>query len=291
MHMAKKRFGDRKDARRVRTLDPMSVVSPYIMGQRAGCQNYIADSFETKTCDEYIARKRKEGYPGLSIMHMIVAAYIRTVSQYPAINRYIAGQRVYSRDKIVISLVIKKEMALDSPDTAIKVEFDPSDTIIDVYSKFNSAIVSYRDNPKSSFDDLARILNYLPGLVLKFAIGTLRLMDYFGWLPYSLQRLSPFHSSLFLTSMGSLGIPAIFHHLYDFGNVPVFVAFGAKKRVNAISDDGSVEKKSVIDTTFVLDERICDGYYFASAYKFMKRLYKTPAVLEEAPEKVIPDID
>lgn len=289
--MAKKRFGDRKDARRVRTLDPMSVVSPYIMGKRSGCQNYIADGFDTEECEKFIAEKRKEGYPGLSIMHLIVAAYIRTVSQYPAINRYIAGQRVYTRDKIVVSLVIKKEMALESPDTAIKVEFEPSDTVFDVYTRFNNAIVSYRENPKSSFDDLAKVLNYLPGLVLRFAIGTLQLFDYFGWLPYSLQKLSPFHSSVFLTSMGSLGIPAIFHHLYDFGNVPVFIAFGAKKKTNVIGEDGSIQKKSMVDTTFVLDERICDGYYFASAYKFMKRLYKNPSQLEVPPEKVIPDID
>ena len=289
--MAKRRFGDRKDGRRLRTLDPMSVVSPYIMGQRNGCQNQIGDSFETEACEEYIAKKRKEGYPGLSIMHILLASYIRTVSQYPAINRYIAGQRVYARNNIVISLVIKREMSIDSPDTAIKVEFSPEDTLYDVYARFNTAIEEYRKNPGGAFDNLAKVLNFLPGLVLKFAIALLRFIDYFGWLPYSLQKLSPFHASLFITSMGSLGIPAVYHHLYDFGNLPIFIAFGAKKRVNKITDDGKIEKKGVIDTTFVLDERICDGYYFASAYKYMKKFFKNPELLETPPEKVIQDID
>lgn len=290
-NMAKKRFGDRKDGRRLRSIDPMSVVSPYIMGKRSGCQNYLQDTFDTEECEKYLTDKKKDGFKGLSLMHVIIAAYIRTVSQYPAINRYIAGQRVYARDKIVIAIVIKREMKLESPDTAIKIEFSPSDTVFDVYNKFNEAIENYRNNPGSSFDKLARTLNYLPGLVLKSAIGTLRFMDYFGWLPYSLQKLSPFHGSLFITSMGSLGIPAVYHHLYDFGNLPVFIAFGAKKKVNIINDDGEVEKHGMVDTTFVLDERICDGYYFATAYKYLKRFFKNPALLELPPETVIEDIE
>ena len=289
--MRKKRFGDRKDGRKLRTIDPMSVVSPYIMDKRSGCQNFLQDTFDTEACEKYLTDKKKEGIKGISLMHIIVAAYIRAVSQYPAINRYIAGQRVYARDNIVVSIVIKREMKLESPDTAIKIEFEPTDTIMDVYEKFNKAIEEYRNNPGSSFDKLARVLNYLPGLVLKSAIGFLRFLDYFGLLPYSLQKLSPFHGSLFITSMGSLGIPAVFHHLYDFGNLPVFIAFGAKKKVNVLNDDGKVEKRGIVDTTFVLDERICDGYYFATAYKYLKRFFKNPELLELPPETVVEDIE
>ena len=289
--MYKKRFGDRKDGRKIRTLDPMSVVSPYIMGTRTGCMNQLQDSFDTEECEKYLTDKKKNGLKGISLMHIIVAAYIRTVSQYPAINRYIAGQRVYARDSIVVSLVIKREMKLESPDTVIKIEFSPADTLLDVYNKFNEAIDTYRNDPGGSFDKLAKVLNFFPGLVLKFAIGILRFMDYFGWLPYSLQKLSPFHASLFITSMGSLGIPAVCHHLYDFGNLPVFIAFGAKKKVNIINDDGEIEKRGIIDTTFVLDERICDGYYFATAYKYLRRFFKNPALLELPPESVVEDIE
>ena len=288
--MAKKRLGDRKDGRRLRTLDPMSVVSPYIMGTRTGCQNQLTDSFDTEECEKYLAEKKQNGFKGISLMHIIIASYIRTVSQYPAINRYIAGQRIYARDSIVVSLVIKHEMKLESPDTVIKVEFSPTDTIIDVYNKFNAAIEEYRNNPGGAFDKLAKVLNLFPGLSLKCAIGFLRGLDYVGWLPYSLQKLSPFHASLFITSMGSLGIPAVCHHLYDFGNLPVFIAFGAKKKVNVMNDDGVVEKRGLVDITFMLDERICDGYYFATAYKHFKRFFKHPELLELPPETVVEDI-
>lgn len=284
-------FIGRKDGRRVMTIPPMSVVSPYIMRTRTGSQNYLTDSLKITNAEKYLSQKRDEGYKGISMMHLIVASYIRTVAQMPAINRFIAGQRVYTRNDIVVSIVIKREMNVDSPDTAIKLHFSPEATVFDVYKKFSEEIENYRNSPGGDFDKTAVFLTAIPGLLLKFAIGFLRFMDYFGALPSFLERLSPFHSSMFITSMGSLGIPAIYHHLYDFGNVPLFISFGAKKRVNEISDNGQVIKNPYMDITFVMDERICDGYYFAAAYKYMKKLIKSPELLETPPEKVNLDIE
>ena len=96
---------------------------------------------------------------------------------------------------------------------------------------------------------------------------------------------------MFITSMGSLGIPAIFHHLYDFGTCPQFIAFGAKKREYKINPDGSVYKHQYVDISCVCDERICDGYYYASSLKLMKHILRFPAQLDNQPEKVIEDID
>ena len=59
-----------------------------------------------------------------------------------------------------------------------------------------------------------------------------------GLLPRALTDLSPFHGSLYITSMASLGIPPIYHHLYDFGNVPVFCSFGKKRRASCADTFG-----------------------------------------------------
>ena len=45
-----------------------------------------------------------------------------------------------------------------------------------------------------------------------------------------------------------------------------------------------------MDLTFVTDERICDGYYFASALKHLKAILKNPWQLDERPEKILDDI-
>lgn len=278
-----------KEFRRVKTISPMSAVIPFIMVNRTGSQNFISDSVDIEKVEKYIKEKQTQGMQNISMMHVMIAAYIRLVSQRPALNRFIRGQRVWTRKNVEVSLTIKKEMSLDSPDTVVKITLPPSATLEDVYTALNNEIVSYRDNPGGDFDDTARAFTRLPGLIFKFAVASLRFLDYFGLMPKAIAKVSPFHCSYFITSMGSLGIPPIYHHLYDFGSCPVFFSFGAKRRAYEIDNTGLVRRRQYMDFTFVLDERICDGYYYASALKLLKNILKNPWQLDEVPT-VIPDI-
>ena len=90
--------------------------------------------------------------------------------------------------------------------------------------------------------------------------------------------------------MGSLGIPPVVHHLYDFGSVPAFCSFGAKQREFKVNPDGSVYKYSYVDVTYNLDDRICDGYYYAAALKYMRGIFKKPEILDTPPEQIIEDV-
>ena len=121
-------------------------------------------------------------------------------------------------------------------------------------------------------------------------IALLKFLDYFGLLPGAIVDVSPFHGSMFITNMASLNIPPIVHHLYNFGNVPVFIAFGAKRYQIVANDDGTVTKNRVIDIIANLDERICDGFYYASAMKLLKKYFQNPEELLTPPETVVEDI-
>jgi len=286
-----KRFGDRNDGRRLRKLSPIFAVSPYLMKTRNTSQNFIADAIEITEMERYIVEKRKSGLKNFGILHVLLAAYVRTCARYPGLNRFIAGQKIFTRDReIEINMTIKKEMSTDSPDTVIKVTFDPADTAETVYERFNAKVQEVKDAPlNTGFDKLAGAFNLIPGLLLKFFVFLLQAMDYFGLLPRFLTKLSPFHGSLYITSMASLGIPPIYHHLYDFGNVPVFVSFGKKRRVFETQRDGSVVRRKYIDWNIVTDERIVDGFYFASCLRCLRSLLHDPWQLDVPPEEVIRD--
>lgn len=131
----------------------------------------------------------------------------------------------------------------------------------------------------------------IPGPILKFAVWLLKLLDYFGLVPKFLLEISPFHGSIFFTSMGSLGIPVIYHHLYNFGNIPLFLAFGSKYRKNEVMLDGTIVTRKYVDVTVTMDERIADGYYLATFLKYFKRLVAHPEMLDEPLEEVVHDID
>ena len=289
----KRRFGDRPDGYRLRSLQPMSKVSPYIMPDRSGASVYFHDSCEVTEVENYIRKKRNQGLKGFGVMHVLLASYVRVVSQRPAVNRFLSGQRVYSHDEdIVVNLTIKREMTLEAEETIVKMHFTPYDTADDVYHKLTKLIEENREvNPDSNFDNTAKIFNYIPGLLLKNAVWLLKLFDYFGLLPKSLIEVSPFHGSMFITSMGSLGVPPVYHHLYNFGNIPVFLSFGAKYKKNELKEDGTVVQRKYIDYKVVCDERICDGFTLASGFKLMKSYLKNPHVLDEVPCTVYHDVD
>lgn len=276
--------------RRVKSISPMAMIEPFIMNTRTGSQNLITDRIPVAKLEKYLKEKQAEGMKNISMMHLLIATYVRTAAQRPALNRFIRGQRIWTRDEVEIALTIKKEMSLDSPDTVVKITVPRDATLQVVYEELNRVITEYRDNPGGDFDETAKFLSYLPAVVLKFVVWVLKLLDYFNLLPKFLTNLSPFHCSFFITSMGSLGIPPIYHHLYDFGTCPVFFSFGAKQRSYEVNPDGSVYKHSYIDMTVVTDERICDGYYFASSLKLMKSIMRNPWQLDEKPENVLEDI-
>jgi hypothetical protein len=164
----------------------------------------------------------------------------------------------------------------------------------DVYTQFNEKIDEFKDSnteENNAFDFVAKFLGFIPRFMLKAIIKFLIWLDYHGWLPKFLLNVSPFHGSLVITSMASLGIPPIYHHLYDFGNVPMFISFSAIRRQNEILNDGSVHKIRYLELNITMDERICDGHYYAAALHEIRKYLKNPELLEEPPTTIVHDID
>ena len=151
--------GDRSDGRKVRTSSPMLKFTPYIMSRRSDATNTYADSFDVTAVDQFCRKKVKEGYTNFGFLHIILAAYIRTVSQRPGINRFVSGQKIYSRNNILVNMTIKREMAIDAPDTMVKIEFEPTDTLDEVYEKFNTTVENAlaQSSDDSGIDTVAKL--------------------------------------------------------------------------------------------------------------------------------------
>jgi hypothetical protein len=292
MKKYKRYVGDRYDGRLLRTIDPFYKIIPYIMKNRSDAQTYFDDKIELTAIEEYLKGKRKGGIKNIGFLHIVMAAMVRTLSQKPRLNRFIAGQRIYARNEILISLAIKKQLHEDSPETTIKLKFKPTDTIFDIAEKLNKAMGENKNiETKNGTDDIAHIIMMCPGFLVKFIIWLIKVLDYFGFMPKAINRLSPFHTSVFITDLGSLGIQPVYHHLYEFGTTSIFIAFGMKQKEYALSKDNDVIEKKIVNIKVVTDERIVDGYYFAGAFKLFKRLMNSPEKLELPPEQILEDID
>lgn len=285
----KKRFGDRYDGRRVRHSDPTNMIIPFIMRERNDAEVFFDAEVNMSRIDELIREKRKNGEEARTLDY-IIAIIVRTISQYPRMNRFIAGRRCFARDNILISMVIKRELNTHTPETAVKFEFDPKSTVSDISKKIDETIEKTKQKDDvNSTDKLMKTLNGLPRCLFSFAVWFMRFTDFYGILPKAVHNASPFHTSVFITNMGSIGAEPIYHHIYNFGSTSLFIAIGNKRKQRVIGKDGKIQERKVMKLRFVADERIADGYYLAVALKYFSNLFEHPELLEVPPENVVED--
>ncbi len=287
----RRRMGDRKEGRLLRSLPGFAKFIPYIMPQRNDRYIHYEEAFEVTQLDRMLRKLRVDGYKGIGILHFLIAAYIRGISRMPGINRFVVGRRIYARNNIEVVMTVKRALSIDATETTIKVVFEPTDTILDVYRKMNEKIDEIKSSEENNgTEDVADLIARLPRFLIRFALAVLRMMDYFGWIPQSLLNVSPFHGSMIITDLGSLRIGPIYHHIYNFGTLPAFIAFGAKRHAYELNRRGEMVDRKYVDCKFVLDEGIVDGHYWAQMLLAYRYMFEHPEILLSPPSKVVEDI-
>lgn len=278
-------FGKRADGRRLKKINPIFLLMPHIMKRRSDAQVFYSQEIPIAPLDEYIAKKDAEGIK-MSYMAIIYASLVRIIAEKPLINRFVMNGKIYARNSIDISLVIKKGMSETADETPLKLHFDGSENIFDIRNRLEQTIIQNKEvTAENATDKLAKTLSFVPSWLIKFIVNFLMFLDRHDLLPKFIIEASPFHTSAFLTNVGSLGIDSIYHHLYDFGTTGVFLAMG-KKRKSLINVDEALAEEKTLSLRWVLDERICDGYYYANAVKLFNKYMKRPELLEANIEPV-----
>ena len=278
----------RADGKRLRHTDPMYRVAAHIMDKRVDSMNMITIDIPYEPIQEYINKKRKEGIR-ISHMALVIAAYIRTMAEFPELNRFVVNKKIYTRNEVAVGMVVLKSLE-DHNGTMSKMYFDKANTVFEVNDIINKYVEENRDVPENnSTEKLIKILLSIPGL-LTVGVKVFKLMDRYGLLPKAIINASPFHMSMGITNLASIRTNHIYHHCYEFGTTSVFMAMGNLREVAKRKGDEIVFVRS-LPIGVTMDERICSGSYFASAFKALKKYLANPELLEVAPEKVIEDVD
>lgn len=273
-------FGHRSDGKKIKKLTPIFKIMPCVMLDRADSQVYFKQDIALKHLDEYIDRKTEEGIR-LSYMNIIYAAIVRIIGERPRLNRFAMNGALYQRNKIYVSLVIKKSLTDDGMETPLKLKFNGDENIFEIKEKLDATIEKNKDvEAANKTDKLVSILSAIPSGLIRAIVKFLMFLDKHGIMPKKIIEASPFHTSVFLTNVGSLGIDSIYHHIYNFGTTSMFFSMGKKKK-SYICEDEKFKEEKCITLAFVGDERICDGYYYASSFKLLSKYLKKPELLEE----------
>ena len=281
-------FGRRPDGRRLKGIDPIVQITPYLMPMRCDAQVFLEHKLDYEMLSRYIARKGAEGQK-VTFMQLIVAAYVRGVSQHPEINRFIKNKQYYSRNNLSVSFTLLKDSQNhDSPESTVRIEFDPSDTLFDVRDRMIAAVEANRGESSDGdafVDKLAGGLLAVPGLA-NLVVGLVRLLDRYGLAPGALVKELPFYSSMFITNNASIGLHHVWHHIYNFGTVSAFFGMGSVLKEATVDPEGKTRMKRWLPIGVTVDERVTSGAHYAAFFADVVRCLNHPELMETPPESV-----
>jgi len=283
-------FGKRADGRRVKNIDPLMHLIPFIMTKRSDSQIFLSADFDCDNLDGYIREQAERGVK-LTYMDIALAAVVRTIAQRPSLNRFVMKGRIFARPKIWVSLSVHRSLRGDQAETTIKAEFTGHESIHDIAAEMNRLIEENTAAASNNdTDKLAKTIMSIPLPLIGFSVGFLKFLDRRGILPKSIIEASPFHTTLFFTNMKSIGVGGIYHHIYDFGTTGIFLSMGKEQNKVVPDRAGNAVVKKMLPFGLVADERFCDGLYYARSMRLFYKYMSDPSLLEQRLDKVEQDV-
>lgn len=279
-------FGRRADGKLLKKIDPIIALTPYLMPMRCDAQVFLNLKLDYEKIARYIVEQGQKGNK-ITFMEIIIAAYVRVVSELPEINRFVANKRLYARTQLTVSFALLKDTGDVNKieENTVKCYFDPRDTIFDVAERISEQIEqNRREEADNSTMKLAKLL--LNPILANTVVFAARFLDRYGIMPKYIMDASPFHTSMFFTQMASIGMPAVNHHIYNFGTTSLFVSMGSVIRETAVGSDGKAVRKRYLPVGITADERICAGAVYAKLVNRIMYYINDIKLLETPPETV-----
>lgn len=274
----------RADGKRVTNVDNMYTLSPYFMVDRCDACNYITVKIPYEPVHKYILKMRKNGYK-FSHMSLILAAYVRAVSMFPEVNRFVVNKKIYARNELTVAMVVQR--AEEAEGTMSKIKFELTDTVFDVSKKVDEFVEGNREENSNSTDKIMSFLTKFPPII-NFATTLIRWADKHGLLPKAIIDMSPFHESMVISNLASIRTGSIYHHIYNFGTVGQIITMGVLESMPKKVGDEIVNEK-YIPLGIACDERIASGHMYSKVFHVIEHYLKNPELLELPPEKVVYD--
>ena len=278
----KRKWGDRKDGIWLKDIPPMNRMMPDVLPNRADNEAYISIDIDIRPLNAYL-EKLNEGKTTdqYTFFHLISATIGKAFVLRPRMNRFIVGHKMYQRRDISIAFTVKKQFSDKATEALAFFSYAEEETLQSFHEKIIKVIHQTKsDEEKDTTTGAMDIICKLPQCFITAIAKTTLWLDKHGWAPDFLVGSDPNHAAIFLTNLGSIGLPGGYHHLVNWGTNSCFIVVG-KKFVKADYDlNGNADIHEVIPLGITLDERIADGYYYSGTVALVKELLEHPELLE-----------
>lgn len=267
-------LGRRPDAREVEDAPPIRRFMQFVSPRRNESLVYFAHDIDVEPALAYVEARRGERPPDapITLFHLILRAVARVIEERPGLNRFTAGGRLWQRDGVWITFSAKQRFEDGAPLLTIKRRFDPGESLSDMVDGIHAKLTSGRRGERGTSDREMALLLRLPAPLARGAVALSRAADALGLLPRSMIESDPLYASVFLANLGSVGLEAAYHHLWEYGNIPLFGVVGRIK-----PGPGG---RRIVTLKWSFDERIEDGLYCARSLDRVSELLAHPEKLE-----------
>lgn len=264
-------FGGRKDGRLVRDVPAYRRIMPHLMRGRNEAAVYFEQRIDAEPVLAFVERWNASGRPRITFFHVFMWALVEMFDEYPRVNRFTRGGRLYERDGIWVSFSAKKRMDDESPVVVIKRRVEPGRPFEELVETLAEDVRVGRSDEKSYVDkELGAVLK-LPEPVLSLGVRLLMWLDVWNLLPHAYVKNDPMYATVFVANLGSLKLDAAYHHLYEYGTIPAFVTIGRAEKRPVVDSTGNVSARTEIALRWTFDERVEDGLYCAHALDSLAR--------------------
>jgi pyruvate/2-oxoglutarate dehydrogenase complex dihydrolipoamide acyltransferase (E2) component len=282
MKKEKRKWGDRKDGIWLKDIPAMNRIMPALMPNRADNEAFISVDIDARPLIAYL-EKLNEGRTEdkYTFFHLISAALGKAFVLRPKMNRFVCNNKLYQRRDISIAFTVKKRFDDHAEEALAFFTYDQKETLETFHEKIMKVIhqtKSYeeKDTSTGAMDIVCKLPQWLITAIVKFVLW----LDKHGWAPDFLIGSDPNHAAIFLTNLGSIGLPGGYHHLVNWGTNSCFVVVGKKYLKMDYDAQGNGDLHEVIPIGVTLDERIADGYYYSGTMALVKELLEHPELLE-----------
>lgn len=228
----------------------------------------------------------------LTLFHIILCAAVRTIAHRPQVNRFIMNKRLYQRNEIVFSFVVKKALTEEAKETNAKIPFSPFETLETIVPTIENHLARARSEEGNENDKEIESIATFPRFFKKFLFKAFRWLDKWNLAPKGMIKTDPLYSSVFLANLGSVKLDAVTHHLFEWGTIAFFLVIGKIHKDWVIDQTtGEASVKDICNMHISLDDRISEGIYLGKTVDLLKELIENPERLETPPDLSKEDLE
>lgn len=263
----------RPDAERIRDLSRMRRFMPFISPRRNDSLVLYRTEIELDAANALLERINA-GRPADSpatLFHLYLRAASVSMHERPGVNRFVAGGKLWQRNHVAITFSAKLTMEDGAPVVTVKRIFPAGESFEQMVDAILDELRARRKGREDRSDREVKFALGFPAFLIRAGLWVMDRANHWNLMTRSMIDDDPLFASLFVANLGSVGLGAGFHHLWEYGTCSMFgVIGGFRRRADGVQ---------IMNVDYSYDERVEDGLYAGITLEQLKGRLENPESL------------